>query len=243
MEPVNDLQSEIQERSLSQDGTRQSLSTRLFMQLHVYTGCVDAPALVEAVKHRGLECVLYQGVNDPKGIGILAMSEDPVTLVTRHRDLLISSPFRELVAQPEFTMVGRTYAGGYETDLENWLLRRPRLTTRNPEWPWAIWYPLRRSGAFAQLPPQEQGAILREHAMIGRAYGEADLGHDVRLACYGLDVHDNDFVIGLIGKDLYPLSHIVQAMRKTRQTSEFIQSMGPFFVGYVLWQSPFTGEG
>jgi len=140
-------------------------------------------------------------------------------------------------------MVGRTYAGGYETDLENWLLRRPRLTTRNPEWPWAIWYPLRRSGAFAQLPPQEQGAILREHAMIGRAYGEADLGHDVRLACYGLDVHDNDFVIGLIGKDLYPLSHIVQAMRKTRQTSEFIQSMGPFFVGYVLWQSPFTGEG
>jgi hypothetical protein len=26
----------------------------------------------------------------------------------------------------------------------------------------------------------------------------------------------------------------VQAMRKTRQTSEFIDKMGPFFVGYAL---------
>jgi hypothetical protein len=29
------------------------------------------------------------------------------------------------------------------------------------------------------------------------------------------------------------LSHLVQAMRKTRQTSEFIERMGPFFLGYV----------
>ena len=44
-------------------------------------------------------------------------------------------------------------------------------------------------------------------------------------------------VIGLMGKDLHPLSHLVQAMRKTRQTSEFIEKMGPFFVGYVLGSS------
>jgi len=35
------------------------------------------------------------------------------------------------------------------------------------------------------------------------------------------------------GRELHPLSH-VQAMRKTRQTSEFIAEMGPFFVGHVL---------
>jgi hypothetical protein len=27
-------------------------------------------------------------------------------------------------------------------------------------------------------------------------------------------------------------------MRKTKQTSQYIQSMGPFFVGYAVWQSP-----
>jgi chlorite dismutase len=36
---------------------------------------------------------------------------------------------------------------------------------------------------------------------------------------------------------LHPLSHIVQTMRKTKQTSEFIQSLGPFFVGHAVWQS------
>ena len=76
--------------------------------------------------------------------------------------------------------------------------------------------------------------------MIGRAYGEAGLATDVRLACHGLDTHDNEFVIGLLGKDLYPLSHVVQTMRKTRQTSEYIVQMGPFFVGHVAWRGQGT---
>jgi chlorite dismutase len=101
----------------------------------------------------------------------------------------------------------------------------------NDAWPWAIWYPLRRSGAFSRLEGREQGDILREHATIGRAYGAQDLAHDIRLACHGLDACDNEFVIGLVGRELHPLSHIVQAMRKTRQTSEYISQMGPFFVG------------
>jgi hypothetical protein len=240
MDEGNELQTEIQERSVSQNGTQQRLNRRLFMQLHAFGGCHDASVLIGTVKHSDLECVLYQDVNDPRGIGILCLSEDPVVFANAFKELLTSGPFRELVLKPEFTMLGRTYAGGYEQDLEDWILRRPRRTVCNKNWPWAIWYPLRRSGAFAKLSPQEQGAILREHASIGRAYGEADLGHDIRLACYGLDVHDNDFVIGLVGKELYPLSHIVQVMRKTRQTSEYIQAMGPFFVGHVLWQNAVT---
>jgi chlorite dismutase len=102
---------------------------------------------------------------------------------------------------------------------------------------WHVWYPLRRTGAFNQLPPEEQGSILREHAHIGFAYGQQELASDVRLACHGLDAEDNEFVIGLVGKDLHRLSHLVQTMRKTRQTSEFIAKMGPFFVGHVTHRS------
>jgi chlorite dismutase len=134
-------------------------------------------------------------------------------------------------------MLGRTYSTGYEQDLAFWLLERPKQTVQNPAHDWAVWYPLRRSGAFAKLEPREQGSILREHGTIGRAYGAQDLAHDVRLACHGLDAKDNEFVIGLVGKSLHPLSHIVQTMRKTRQTSEFISQMGPFFVGHVAWRS------
>ena len=55
----------------------------------------------------------------------------------------------------------------------------------------------------------------------------------MRLACHGLDANDNDFVIGLLGHSLHPLSHVVQHMRKTVQTSQYIEKMGPFFVGRV----------
>jgi chlorite dismutase len=98
---------------------------------------------------------------------------------------------------------------------------------------WHVWYPLRRTGEFARIEPIEQSHILREHAALGMAYGQNELAHDIRLACHGLDAEDNEFVIGLVGHDLHPLSHLVQAMRKTRQTSQFIAKMGPFFVGHV----------
>jgi chlorite dismutase len=42
----------------------------------------------------------------------------------------------------------------------------------------------------------------------------------------------------LAAHELHPLSHLVQAMRKTVQTSQYIHTLGPFFVGHALWQSP-----
>jgi chlorite dismutase len=211
---------------------------RLFMQLHVFGGCADCKPLITALEASRLDAVLYQDVNDPRGVGVLSMTEDPAAFVGAYRDLLNAEPFAALRHRPELTMLGRTYSSGFEQDLEEWLFRRPRRTVQNPAWPWAIWYPLRRTGAFGRLSPKEQGEIIREHSILGRAYGDADLAHDVRLACHGLDVRDNDFVIGLIGRELHPLSHLVQTMRKTAQTSQYLQTLGPFFVGHVRWQSP-----
>ena len=220
-------------------GANQQLSDRrLFMQLHVLTGCADVKSLVRVLETGRQEVVLYQDLNDPRGIGLLGMSEDPAYFAGPFRDLLNTEVFVGLPLRPEFTMLGRTYASGFEPDLEDWLFRRPRRTVLNPAWPWAVWYPLRRAGAFARLSPREQGEVIREHSVLGRAYGDADLAHDVRLACHGLDVHDNDFIIGLVGRALHPLSHLVQTMRKTAQTSQYLQTLGPFFVGRVVWQSP-----
>jgi chlorite dismutase len=134
-------------------------------------------------------------------------------------------------------MLGRTYSIGYEEDLERVLITRPVQRVTDPGLTWAIWYPVRRSGAFEHLPPEEQRTILMEHGGIGRAYGQADLAYDIRLACFGLDKNDNDFVVGLLGHELYPLSKIVERMRKTKQTSQYLTNLGPFFVGKVAWQS------
>ena len=225
---------EVQERGAG----GQSLDRRLFLQLQAFGNCTQVTPVIRVLEQSSHDLVLYQDLNDPKGIAVLGMSEDPAYFVKGWRELLNSVPFSGLAPKPDLTMLGRTYASGFEPDLEHWLLHKARRTVLNRDWPWAIWYPLRRSGAFARLEPTQQSAILREHATIGRAYGETDLAHDVRLACHGLDKNDNDFVIGLVGRDLHPLSHIVQTMRKTRQTSQYIESLGPFFIGRTLWQSP-----
>ena len=225
---------DVQERGAN----RQTSDRRLYMQLLAFGGCQQPKELVSALESSRVEAVLYQDVNDPRGVGLLTMSEDPTFFVQALREMLNAEPFAGLAGKPELTMFGRTYSSGFEQDLDEWLLRRPRRTALNPAWPWGIWYPLRRAGAFARLSAEEQGKIIREHSVLGHAYGDADLAHDVRLACHGLDVHDNDFVIGLVGRDLHPLSHLVQTMRKTVQTSQYIQTLGPFFVGHALWQSP-----
>ncbi len=229
---------DIREKGGLRDGQPQASDRRLYMQLLAWTGCSDTRILIESLARRPLSrpAVLYEDVNDPRGVALLTMSEDPDFFVTALRLSLNEGPFATLEPRPGLTMFGRTYSLGYELDLEETLFGRPVRTALNPAWRWAVWYPLRRSGRFAQLAPEEQRQILTEHGTIGRSFGEADYAHDIRLACYGLDERDNDFVIGLVGKELYPLSAIVQAMRKTQQTSLYIESLGPFFVGKAAWR-------
>jgi chlorite dismutase len=180
-------------------------------------------------------------VHDPFGLGLLAISEEADFFATDLRDLLRSETFSKVVLKPHLTMFGRTCALGHESDLDQTLFRGPRRCALDPQWPWAIWYPLRRFGKFAQLPPEQRRQVLQEHGAIGMAYGRAGLARDIRLACHGLDGNDNDFVIGLSGRDLAPLSKLVEAMRQTQQTSQYLERLGPFFVGRVAWQSTWDG--
>ena len=229
---------DLSEKGGMKDGQPQRSNERLFMQLMAFGGCTDTRPLGQALAKAGIGGVLYEDVNDPRGVALLTFAPDPAFFVERVRPLLNDAPFASLTQKPEYTMLGRTYSLGYEPDLPEVLLHRPRRTVLTSAWPWAVWYPLRRSGKFAQLPVEEQRVILAEHGTIGMSFGAGDYAHDIRLACHGLDKDDNDFVIGLIGKDLFPLSALVQTMRKTQQTSLYLERLGPFFVGRAVWQSP-----
>jgi hypothetical protein len=228
---------DIREKGRGADGTPITLDRRLFMQFLAFGDCADCRPLVEALEKNKIVGALYEDVNDPRGVAMLTLSEDPNYFVTTIRQFLNQPPFSTLIPKPEHTMLGRTYAQGYEPDLEEALFARPRSRIFDSQLSWVVWYPLRRAGSFERLSADEQRIILMEHSAIGRVFGKAGLGHDIRLACYGLDKQDNDFIIGLLGPQLYPLSAIVQRMRKTKQTSLHIEQMGPFFVGKVAWQA------
>jgi chlorite dismutase len=244
---------DVNEYGGKRDGVKQAMNRRLFMQLLVFripagttepvsggpTSAPDAVAaeLTSILRARKIAGVVYADAMDPRSLALLTWSEDPSHFVRNVRPLFAEAPLAKVELRQDFAMLGRSYATGHEPDLEFFLLRRPVENVTNEAYRWHVWYPLRRKGTFSKLEPIDQSHILREHAALGIAYGQTELAHDVRLACHGIDAADNEFMIGLVGKELHPLSHLVQAMRKTRQTSEFIEKMGPFFVGYVLGTS------
>lgn len=230
-------QIDIRETGRNAAGETIATDRRLYMQLFAYGGCADTAPLIDALAAAGVQGALYEDLNDPYGVALLTYSEEPEYFISDVRRFLKRPPFSGLTPKPEYTMFGRTYSIGYEQDLVEALITRPIKRVIDPGLPWAIWYPLRRAGSFERLSVQEQNVILQEHGGIGRAFGRAGLGHDIRLACHGLDKNDSDFVIGLVGPHLMPLSSIVQRMRKTKQTSLHLERLGPFFVGKAVWQS------
>jgi chlorite dismutase len=237
---------DVREYGGKKDGVRQQSDCRLFMQLLVLDvpdeagqdADTAAKRLADLCERGRIASVVYADAMSPRGFGLLTWSDDPAHFVRKVRPLFAQDGLARASVRPGFAMVGRTYSIGHEPELEWSLLRRPVENVTKDGYPWHVWYPLRRTPAFARLEGHEQSQILREHATIGMAYGAQELAHDVRLACYGLDSADNEFVIGLVGPELHPLSHLIQAMRKTRQTSEFIAKMGPFFVGYAAHRTP-----
>ena len=193
------------------------------MKFTAFGNCRDTGVAAAVLERGRVTGALYLDANDPRGIGLVAVSEDPAWFVTTFRDVLSSPPFDRMERKAELDMLGRTYSIGYEPDLEHVLFERPISRITDPALHWAVWYPLRRSKSFATLPAADQRRILAEHGTLGHRYGSAGLALDVRLACHGLDRNDNDFIIGLLGADLFPLSSIVQAMRSTEQTSRYLE--------------------
>ncbi len=220
-----------------------SLDRRLFMKFTAFTDVDDddRDKAIAAIEATGLAAAIYADINDPYGIGVMAASEDPADFTTRLRSAFHSEPFDDFDYKPEFDMLGRSYSIGYEPDLEDTLLTRPRTKLVDPRNEWVVWYPLQRAKGFYVLPKEKQMSILGEHGTLAKRYGAGGHATDIRLACHGLDRDDNDFVVGLLGPKLHPLSAVVQEMRRTEQTSQYLDRLGPFFIGKVIWQAKLKG--
>ena len=228
---------DLSEKGRAKDGTDITLDRRLFIQFLAFGNVNSSESIINLLVKNKVDGALYLDINDSRGLGLLTFSEDPNFFVMDLRDLLNQKPFVNLIPKQEFTMLGRTYTFGYENDLERTLISGPKFKILDKQLPWAIWYPLRRAKSFETLSEKDQKEIIGEHGKIGFKFGRAGYAKDIRLACHGLDKDDNDFVIGVLGKELFPLSAIIQAMRKTKQTSTYLESLGPFFIGKAVWQS------
>ena len=105
---------DLAEKGGMKDGEPQRSHDRLFMQLLAFGGCGDTRPLADALARAGVSGVLYEDVNDPRGLALLTLSQDPAFFVDRVRPLLNAAPFAALAHKPALTMFGRTYSLGYE---------------------------------------------------------------------------------------------------------------------------------
>jgi len=236
-------ESEIREPQIAEtggvvDGEPVTLDRRLFVQLLAYGGCDDSAAVIGSLSHAGIPAVVYEDVNDDRGVALAVPYEDPSRYLTELRPALSDQVFSKLDRKHELTMFGRTYAVGYERDLYTTLLAKPISRLQEDRLAWAVWYPLRRRGLYETLTPEEQHEVQGEHMRAGIAFARAGHIADIRLACHGLGQSDNDFIVGLFGPILHRLSLAVQHMRKSVQTSTYLESLGPFFIGRVAGRTP-----
>src|SRR5690349_14558211 len=71
---------DIDEHGAPIEGQPQVSTTRLFMQLQAFGGCGDVGKIAGAFKGPG---VIYEDVNDPRGVAVLTWSEEPAHFATR----------------------------------------------------------------------------------------------------------------------------------------------------------------
>src|ERR1700754_1870134 len=110
---------DIRERGGLRNGEPQFSDRRLFMQLIAFGGSPSAGSIVEDLEDSGIDGVLYEDVNDPRGVGLLTWSDNPDYFVKCFREVLRGPAFSSLEQKLELSMLGRTYALGHEPNLED----------------------------------------------------------------------------------------------------------------------------
>src|SRR5687767_13165143 len=113
---------DLSEKGGLKGGQPQRSDERLYMQLLAYSGCDDVRAVADWIARAHIDAVVYEDLNDPRGIAIVKLSTDPGDFLDVVRPLLATGPMAGLTVRPDLTMFGRTYSLGYEPDLRSALI-------------------------------------------------------------------------------------------------------------------------
>ena len=107
----------------------------------------------DAMDAAGVGASVYEDVNDPRGLGRAHVQPGPEFFLDTVRPLLNGRPFDALEPKPEHTMLGRTYAIGYEPDLSD-AAASASTDGAEPRVAMGRLVSAAAERAFAQLPPR-----------------------------------------------------------------------------------------
>src|SRR6185295_7077692 len=97
---------DISEKGGTRDGRPQRSDERLFVQLLAFGDCDDPRAVMGHLAGAADAVVVYEDLNDPRGIAVVTVSQDPNTFIERVRPRLSTGPMAGLPLKPHYTMFG-----------------------------------------------------------------------------------------------------------------------------------------
>jgi len=186
-------------------------------------------ALSRRLREKRIDGVIYGDANDHRGIGLLTWAKDPADILENVHALLGGKRFSALTPRPGWVMFGRVSGDSVDATVDT-LLRSDQR--------WGVWYPVRNKPEWGSLDETARGAAQREHGKVAKKFTSADKVSYVRLSCHGIDPEDNDHIFGLTAASLTDISLLQEAMRGTSQIANYVEKMGPVFVGRKVWQNP-----
>ncbi len=207
----------------------------LFVQLQVFDiePAAGPRALVSALSRRlrekRIDGVIYGDANDHRGLGLLTWASDPAAILENVHALLGGKRFSALTPRPGWVMFGRVSGESADAVPEVVLHAEQR---------WATWYPTRNKPEWGTLDKAKKTAAQKEHGAVAKKFIDNDKVSYVRLSCNGLDPEDNDHIFGLTATSLEDISLLQEAMRGTSQIANYVDKIGPVFVGRKVWQNP-----
>jgi hydrogen peroxide-dependent heme synthase len=126
-----------------------------------------------------------------------------------------------------------SYLAKEGVDIETDAYLQSRLKPELPNMPHICFYPMnkKRNGTdnWYTLPPQERGAYLREHGMIGRTYA----GKVKQIISGSVGFDDWEWGVTLFADDALQFKKLVYEMRFEEGSARF-GDFGPFLIGHRL---------
>ena len=92
---------DLSEKGGLKGGVPQRSDERLFMQLMAFGECRDVQAVSQHLAGASMDGVVYEDLNDPQGVAVLALAQDPAYFLDVVRPLLKGGPFAQLRFRPD----------------------------------------------------------------------------------------------------------------------------------------------
>ena len=208
------------------------------MKFTAFGGCADPQAAVAALAEDGVEGALYVDANDPQGIGLIVAAEDPGLLRDDAARAVQPPAVRGVHAQARVRHARPHVLDRLRARSRGHAVHEAARQDAEPREPLGrVVSAAARRRSFRRCRPIISAASWPSTARSRNATAPAGMPPTCASRATASTRTTTTSSSACSARTCIRLSAVVQEMRKTEQTAQYLDSLGPFFVGKAVWQA------